>query len=329
MEDKIKIYISKEVNDILIKDMELFEFYKKNQTLNKNDFINTLIINYHEAYQKKCNELYNQIVNKLNNETTRLDTSYIAHNLVHSIESSNYHSENAKFDVPVSIKPTKKSSKTINYIQQCYLEGTTLSNYFRNLFASYTSLPKDKRERIIFKEHVEKIEEAIQRNCKIYFTTTSNPNKHIASCYSLSNSKEELFNYLLVEYKDRPFSFRLSRIDQIMLLNEAASFKSSTIEYLEKMKKNGPQFAYEKEMEICVRLTEYGKRLFKKMYLHRPTPIRIEDDCYYFDCSKNQIIQYFFRFENHAFVEYPKGIAEEMLNKYQASAAFYQENLHT
>ena len=131
MEEKIKIYISKEVNDILLKDMELFEFYKKDNTLNKNDFINTLIMNYHETYQKKCNELYNHIVSKLNEEFISNSISSIAHSLVHSIESNNYHSSNSKFDVPVSIKPTKRSSKIINYIQQCHLEGTSLSNYFR------------------------------------------------------------------------------------------------------------------------------------------------------------------------------------------------------
>lgn len=327
MEEKIKIYISKEVNDILLKDMELFEFYKKDQTLNKNDFINTLIMNYHETYQKKCSDLYNHIYNKLNEEAN-LDVSYIAHHLVHTIESTNYHANNVKFDIPISIKPTKRSSKTINYIQQCYLEGTTISNYFRNLFASYTSLPKDKRERIIFKEQVEKIEEAIQRKCKIYFTTIHNPEKHIASPYALSRSKEELFNYLLVEYKERPFSFRLSRINQVVILNEATSFSSNNLKFLEKMKRNGPQFAHETESEICVRLTDRGKEMFKKMYLHRPTPIRIEDDYYYFDCSKNQIIQYFYRFGRYAFVESPRSIAEEMLSNYQIAARAYRKNLN-
>ena len=329
MEEKIKIYISKDANDILLKDMELFEFYKKDNTLNKNDFINTLIMNYHETYQKKCTDLYNHIINELNEETNHIDTSYIAHHLVHTIESTNYHASNVKFDIPISIKPTKRSSKTINYIQQCYLEGTTISNYFRNLFASYTSLPKDRRERIIFKEQCEKIEEAIQRKCKIYFTTVHNPEKHIASPFALSRSKEELFNYLLAEYKNRPFSFRLSRINQVVILNEASSFSTSNLTFLEKMKKYGPQFAYEKETEICVRLTDRGKEMFKKMYLHRPTPICIEDDCYYFDCSRNQITQYFFRFGKYAFVESPKDIAEEMLTRYQAAARTYRKYLNT
>ena len=93
------------------------------------------------------------------------------------------------------------------------------------------------------------------------------------------------------------------------------------------MKRNGPQFAYEKDTEICVRLTDKGKEMFKKMYLHRPTPTRIEDDCYYFDCSKNQIIQYFFRFGRYAFVESPREIAEEMLGKYQIAARAYRRNL--
>lgn len=326
MEEKIKIYISKDVHDILIKDMELFEFYKKDQTLNKNDFINTLIMNYHETYQKKCSDLYQHIFTKLEDEAIS-DASFIAHNLVHTIESTNYHFGDEKFDNPISIKPTKKSSKTIHYIQHCYLEGTTLSNYFRNLFASYTSLPKDHRERIIFKDTCDKIQEAIDKKCKIYFTTTSNPDKHIASPYALSRSKEELFNYLLAEYKNRAYSFRLSRINQVVLLNEAASFDHDVQHSLELMKKNGPQFSYDNIGEICVRLTEIGKNMFKKMYLHRPSPVRIEDDHYYFDCSKNQIIQYFYRFGKYAFIESPRDIAEDMLYRYQSAARSYRKNI--
>ena len=44
MEEKIKIYIPESVNNILLKDMERFEFFKKDSSLNKNEFYNTLFV---------------------------------------------------------------------------------------------------------------------------------------------------------------------------------------------------------------------------------------------------------------------------------------------
>ena len=37
MEEKIKIYIPESINNILLKDMERFEFFKKDGSFNKND----------------------------------------------------------------------------------------------------------------------------------------------------------------------------------------------------------------------------------------------------------------------------------------------------
>ena len=46
MEEKIKIHLSKDVYDVLIKDCEAFEFYKTNGQINKNAFLTKLINNY-------------------------------------------------------------------------------------------------------------------------------------------------------------------------------------------------------------------------------------------------------------------------------------------
>lgn len=325
MEEKIKIYISKEINNILLKDMELFEFYKKDNTLNKNDFINTLIINYYETYQNNSSVLYDRIKDTLVKrvDSDELEIVDIAYELLQYIETNTLRLENVKMDALISLKPTKKSGQIINYIQQCLLQGTTMSNYFRNMFASYVLLPQDKREQIIFKEKFDTINEAISSNRKVYFTTKQNDAKHIVSPFAISNSKEELFNYMIVEYKDKPYSFRLSRINKIIILNEQSSFIEKNIPIFNKMMQYGPQFAYSDDSEICVRLTDRGKEMFRKIYLHRPKPIRIEEDCYYFDCSRNQVSQYFFRFGKHAYVESPKDLTGEMHRNYVIAAKAY------
>ena len=58
---KIKIYISKSTADILNKDAELFEFFKQNGTVNRNAFLNTLIVNYIDRYQLLRNSMTSAI----------------------------------------------------------------------------------------------------------------------------------------------------------------------------------------------------------------------------------------------------------------------------
>ena len=50
MQEKIKIYLPNDIYQIILKDMELFEFYKKDGSLNRNEFLNKLITNYYEIY---------------------------------------------------------------------------------------------------------------------------------------------------------------------------------------------------------------------------------------------------------------------------------------
>lgn len=328
MEEKIKIYISKDINAILLKDMELFEFYKKDRTLNKNDFINTLIINYYETYQNNSSVMYERIKTTLSKrvDEDEFEIADIAYELLQYIETNTFKLENVKLDALISLKPTKKSSQIITYIQQCLLQGTTMSNYFRNMFASYVLLPQDKREQIIFKDKLDVINEAIASNRKVYFTTTKNSEKHIASPYAVANSKEELFNYLVAEYKNKPYSFRLCRLSKVIILNEQRTFHEENLTIMKKMTEQNPQFAIGYEREYVVRLTEKGQEMFTKVYLHRPKPIRIEDDLYYFDCSRNQIYQYFFRFGKHAHVVHPRTLAAEMQHDYYEAAMSYQEH---
>ena len=324
MEEKIKIYVPESINNILLKDMERFEFFKKDGSLNKNEFYNTLIVNYYEAYQKDNSEIFDHIQKTLKNNTKwdEFKTNDISYQILSFVETKTNKLDGPKSEVALSMKPTKNSSTVINYIQNYLVKYTTLSNYFRNLFASYSLLPQDRRERIIFKKNFEVLEEAIKTNRKVYFTTTNKDAPHVASPYTIANSKEELFNYLLADYNNLPFSFRVGRLRKLVILNEQSSFNKRNIPIFEKMIKFGPQFAYEvkePEIEIKVLLTERGKEMYKSMYLHRPRYTKIDGDHYYFDCSRSQAYQYFSRFGRNAIIESPKTLTTD-IHKFYAIA---------
>lgn len=334
MEEKIKIYVSAEVNQVLQKDMQLFEFFKKDHSLNKNAFLNTLIINYYESYQDSNSRIFEKIKEVLleKNSCKVNEIGEVAFAILKGVREQSDSSEKEKYDQTLSIKPTRASRKTIEYIQNFLLEQMTMSQYFRDLFTSYSKLPQDKREQIIFKEQVEVIQEAIHSKRKLYLAVKpglskqqsekgakSKPNnQHIVCPYAITGAKEELFNYLLAEKDGKPFSFRLSRLEKVIMRNEELHFSEGMETIFEKMVEYGPQFAFEEQdgQEICVYLTQEGRRSYERMYVHRPRAIRIEGNHYYFDCSQNQIMQYFFRFGSSARVKAPKELAARMKEKH-------------
>ena len=329
MEEKIKIYIPESVNGILLKDMELFEFFKKDGSLNKNEFYNTLIVNYYEQYEENQSAIFSHIIDSISNRSSLSETQTrdIAADILQYVDVRTYQLDRQKYDVAIAMKPTRKSADDIEYIQNCLLGNSTLSNYFRNMFASYSLLPQDKRETIIFRQNFELIREAIEKDRRIYFTTARNGAPHIVSPYAIASSREELFNYLISEFRDCPYSFRISRIRQIKILNESRNISEELVTVFEWMEKYGPQFSYDvrkPRMPIVVKLTENGKRQFRSMYLHRPSPTRIEDDLYYFDCSRSQAFQYFSRLGSNALVLEPLDLAEDLHRFHSAAERKYR-----
>lgn len=330
MEDKIKIYIPENVNSILSKDMERFEFYKKDGSLNRNEFYNTLIVNYYEQYEENQSAIFTHVTDSIRERTALKDQdiSDIAADILQYVDVRTFQLDRQRFDVAVSMKPTRKSSDDIQYIQDCLLGNSTLSNYFRNMFASYSLLPQDKREMIIFKQNFELIKEAIEKDRKIYFTTVKSEKPHIVSPYSVANSKEELFNYLLCKYNNLPYSFRVSRIKQIKVLNETRDLTEKIIEILDRMAKFGPQFSYEIKKPHCpikVKLTDRGLKQYRSMYLHRPEYYKNEGDIYYFDCSRSQAFQYFSRLGSNAIVLEPKDLVADLHRFYAIANRKYAQ----
>ena len=65
MEEKIRVNLSKRTYNLLMKDAENFEFFKKDGSLNKNALINRLIINYQNDYSLKQREMLDIIEDNL------------------------------------------------------------------------------------------------------------------------------------------------------------------------------------------------------------------------------------------------------------------------
>ena len=141
--------------------------------------------------------------------------------------------------------------------------------------------------------------------------------------FDVANSKEELHCYVLVAAKSCT-PVRLSRIVSVTQLAIDAAFTQKQIETFEKMKLYGPQFMYgQNDEEVLVELTAKGIDKFKRIYVHRPVPVKVDNNFYYFNCSHSQIIQYFVRFGSDAKIIYPQRVRDEVYNFHRRALDTY------
>lgn len=326
MEEKIKIHLTPYVYEILLKDCEAFEFFKSSGELNKNAFLSKLILNYYLSYQEKENTLISIIEKELITETKEYKD--ITLRLVNKLNKLQTSLNKEKYSSLISYKPTKETQMALSYIEKYLLNGSSLSEFFRNLFSSYSSLPQDQREKIIFKTQYETILKAIKEDKKIFFTTKQGRgSNHESSPYSITTSKEELHCYLLTKYNNKCKTYRLNRIEEVTIINEKRDLVEEDINSFNRIIQHGPQFVYEEdESTIIIKLTEKGKLLFRSHYIHRPIVDFIDGDYYYFSCAYSHIKTYFRRFGKEAYIVSPSILQKDFIKFYIQASESYSQN---
>ena len=79
------------------------------------------------------------------------------------------------------------------------------------------------------------------------------------------------------------------------------------------------------EGTVLVELTPQGEKKFRKLYVHRPVPVKAEGCALWFDCSHFQIVQYFERFGKDARVIYPESVRNAIVSFHRRALAAYGE----
>ncbi|MDE6870205.1 MAG: WYL domain-containing protein [Clostridia bacterium] len=327
--EKIKIYVTDRIANILEKDAEGFEFFKKDgRSINKNALLTKLIVNYYNSFFEQQTDLLTFFKSKIESTAAlkEKDLNELCFDLCEKLNEKSAAPNGEKFDKMISLKPTKESQPVIEYIERYCLMGRTLSEYFRSMLASYAALPQDKRELIIFKEQYEAISKAIKEKKRVFITTQWDFDKKIdCAPYEIAHSKEELHCYILVATNGCS-TLRLSRVVSVTQLAVDAEFTQSQIQLFEKMKTYGPQFIYKpSDKEVLVELTAKGIDKFKKIYVHRPIPVKVENNYYYFSCANTQIVQYFVRFGADAKIIYPQSVKDEVYNFHRRALERYKK----
>lgn len=314
MEEKIKINISPMTMEILSNDMEKFSFSKNNK-LQQNAFLNILINNYYQEFIKTKENQINLIENVLRDcdKDSKSLAALIAEKL-----AKNDTKDLKPFSVTLNFKPSHIASSAIEYICYYCLKDYSLSEFLRMLLVSYTRLHPLVREKIIFKDFVENINQSIKKGVNIIYRLKENSSLKQGRPIVMVNSKEELFNYVILKKEDAIISVKLSNFKYINLIKEHYDLSQKDLDIVEKMQTNNPSFLYQgNEEEINVKLTYEGEKMYLSHYIHRPPYLRKENGNYYFNCSYFQAYIYFQRFGKEAIIISPKSLQKKLLSFYQ------------
>ena len=325
MNEKIKISLPADTYELLKKDCLDFKILKSTGEINMNEFINTIIINHYEDFTAGEESLQDEIKKALFS-VPEIYKKKAFDEIIKIIAKRGSQDAKLQKSAQLSFKPTKSSEKAVTYIETVVIKNESISSFYRRMMISYSQKTKNEREKIIHKDNYELLEKAISKNVRVTVVLKNETVVKDVSIFSVSSSRDELFNYVLGYNGKDNITLRLAGIKSVMLLPDKAMIPKNNMEMLERQVKCGAQYPiYPSDNELIkVQLTPNGKKLFEKIYLYRPIPTKIEGDIYYFDCSANQLIYYFQRFGDSALILSPKRLGIKMRDYYHFAVKKYR-----
>lgn len=330
MTEKYKIYIPEDMKSRLMNDAELFEFYKKDGTINLNAFLKELLVNYFDQYREKKHHLLETILQDLRKypSISKKDASGIADKIMNTyMKNEKYRSDRS---AAVTLTVSGSSLDVCRSIENNLLAETSMSQYINDLFASYLSIARNFREMIIFKDTFEELNAAIRNNNIVTFISTTAPSSAVfmVKPYMIAASKEEQCNYLLcADLKEKTTrTFRVSRIKALFTKPDRFKPNEEIREQLQEIAKRNPQSA-SKNVEAEVLLTDRGVEKFKVIVKNRPEELRKDGNTYYFSWPKYQLEEYFKRFGSDAVIVSPRECSESMRIFYEKALRKYERHL--
>ncbi len=326
MTEKYKIYLSEDTKSRLVNDAELFEFTRSDGTVNLNGFLKELIVNYFDQYRKDNDELLDEMLNELTSVKSMKakDASVLAEKIIRTY-INNKETGSGKSTV-ITLTVSGESYNIIKIIENNLLKDNSMSGYIKDMFLSYLSIPRNKREEIIFKPTYEAINKAIANNRILTFSSTNSKNNgtiHVEP-YLIATSKEEQFSYLLCHNSDycKDHTFRISRLRNVFVTSDVFEKDEKISERLTKKGMRSPHSAAP-DIHAVVKMTERGKQMYKMIVKNRPAVTTIEGDKYHFDWPEMQLEDYFRRFGKEAIVIRPKSLKTKLRNYYKDALEAY------
>jgi len=353
MTEKYKIYIPEEMRLRLLNDAELFDFYKKDGSINLNGFLKELLLQYFDEYRETKERLLDTILSDLSafSSISREDADAIAdkimntylrrpeRDIVHFTQDtlarqtaagSGRNTRSAlksERNAAITLTVSGRSLNIMRSIESNMLTRVSLSQYLNDFFSSYLSISRKDREKILFQDTFLELNAAIQKNSIISFSSTSAPELHFTVCpYFIAASKEEQCNYLLCtdHASGIPRTFRISRIHALFTSSDKFLPDESRKAELQEIAGRSPQAA-SKSVEAKVLFTDKGMQKFHLVTKNRPDVLKKEGNTLYFHWPRLQLEAYFRRFGKEAVILEPDECRESMRFFYKKAWEAYRK----
>lgn len=338
-EQKIRIALSDRAKITMAEDMDVFG------TPKVSTFVNTVFNNFKSEAKSSISLYLQQREIELDRLFTgaKLDTisKKIAIDQILSVEKKDIQSKIAQYS------NTKGESKlyhindsNVEYLLEDCDEDQYYNRpglYIRSIIEEYCSLPFIKRERIYRKD----IYETIERACA---------EKRILKIKANYYGKDQLFYVYPYKIVPDPFhtqaylvcysrkaedeeankvvaSFSMARINFPTMLTKTFYLNKQEIANIENQLLNySPAYLLGRPEQISVRLTKKGKQSYQSRLYSRPEKIESlsSNNVYVFDCTQQQIYNYFFPFGSDAEIISPKYLRNRFKNAHTKALEKYQ-----
>lgn len=325
-QEKINIYVSREINNIIESDARYFEIFKNDcQKINKNLFLSLLLNGYYKTYIQEYYTYKEIISDRLSTLISdKQEIEDVSIKLIEDIILPIAPKRKGKQSVNISLKPTKNNEDALIALDSEF-NSYGKSTYLNWIITTYCKKPIYERERIIFKNNYQTLKKAIDNNLAVSFRTTWNKNLiHTIMPFKLLPSDEEMFNYIVcAEYKEidgsikqQVSSYRLNRITNLTITDKHFNIEEDVKRNLSKTVEYDPKFAINEAIHAKIKLTQKGIINFNRIYQGKPKKGEIKkiNDlyCYYFDGSIEQLFLYLKKFENDIEVIEPKVLKDKL-----------------
>lgn len=347
-EQKISLTLSNEAYHTIESDMRIFL-----STTNWAGFINSVLENFKEhslasikyAVQREQDKLIG-IIDPSNNSLSPSEKR-IVDKLINNY-TTQLKKEMRSFPSDSGI--TKKIRLNNKNFDEIWCNGVSeyfddkdfpnVGSYVKAVLEDYSRLPFARREKIIFRKTIDEISTSIQERALIkikYLSRMGTKSTLKLKPYKITTGKVNNYHYLvglLYETSTNTptlFSLRISRIVTCDKMAQHAHItKKEQLILEEQIQRKGVPYLQGTSETCLILLTPSGIKKYNSILHLRPQYVRITPELngssiYEFDCTNEQIQNYFFQFGKDAKVLSPRDIATEFSQRYQAAYNSYAE----
>lgn len=316
--EKIKVRLSNISYMELENDMQLFNFYKPNGTLNKNKFYNKVIKGMFSNFKITTN-LITDVLIKENKKNDNNQLYSLALRINEEISSHRFSDKSFYHQNDIYIQITNETREMYKEIELNYLVNNTLSEFIRNLFNEYLCMPQFEREQCLFWNEYKTLIEAKDLNREIIISTIHEKNIRIRLLI-LSSAEAKSFiyavGYMVTENGNFPISIKLSEITSIVMTNKYYEISDDEQEYLLKLLGTGIEHIGRTIENIIVKFDEEGFNYFAKDVFGPAAEYNEENELCTFICDEDKMFEYLKQYGKHAKVISPITLKDKLKKFY-------------